>query len=166
MERESRLGLFLVRHGEANPKSVDPSRSLSPRGQEEAASVGSFLSSLKVKPDQIYASDKIRAIKTAAIISGFLKFDEEKIIVSDALGPEANPEDVASLLSRNDPGGTIVVVGHMPSIGRFAGHLITTGREAVVSIDFDTCGVAYLEGEDVLEPGSFVLKALVSPKII
>ena len=69
-------------------------------------------------------------------------------------------------LSRNDPGGTIVVVGHMPSIGRFASHLITTGGDAVVSIDFDTCGVAYLEGEDFLEPGSFALKALVSPKII
>lgn len=165
-DREDKMGLFLIRHGDANPKSVDPSRSLSPRGVEEASTLASFLSSLRVKPDCMFSSDKKRALMTATIIASALKFDEERIIVSENLSPAANPGDLGRFISSHDPKGTIIVVGHLPSIGNLTSYLITPERDTFVAIEFDTCGVAYLEGDDVAEPGGFVLKILISPALI
>lgn len=166
MYGEDKLRLYLVRHGDALSKLVDPLRSLSPRGVEEASALASFLSSTGVKPDNMFSSDKKRAFMTAMIIAGALKFDEERIIVSEKLSPAADPEELVRFISSHDPKGTIIVVGHLPSIGNLTSYLITPDGDISVALEFDTCGLAYLEGDDVAGSGGFVLKFLVSPAIL
>lgn len=166
MEQGGELKLYLVRHGEANPDSVDPGRSLSERGLEESFAVGKFLSSLRVKPDYIFTSEKLRAVKTAEIIAGSLEYDKDKIIITGELNPKANPEAIGDYLSQFGPFDEVIVIGHLPSIGMLASYLITPSGDVSASMSFETGGVAYLEGDDAGRPGGFVLKTLISPGLM
>lgn len=160
------MKLILVRHGEAKPGSVDPNRSLTQRGVEDSATVGKFLSSLRVRPASIFTSDKLRAFKTAEIIAGILSFDKERIVASDEFSPMAPVDAIVSCLTAQGVNEEAIIVGHQPSIGMFAGYLITPVEGAGVAIAFETCGVALLEGDDLSKPGGFVLKTLVSPGLL
>jgi phosphohistidine phosphatase len=160
------LKLYLVRHGEANPESVDPGRSLSERGVEEVVAVGKFLLFLRVKPDYIFTSQKSRAVHTAEIIAGSLEYDKDKIIISGDLNPKAYPEAIGGYLSSFGPFDEVIVIGHLPSIGMLASYLITPSGDVTTSMSFETGGVAYLEGDDASRPGGFVLKTLISPGLM
>ncbi|NIS73884.1 MAG: phosphohistidine phosphatase SixA [Deltaproteobacteria bacterium] len=160
------MKLYLVRHGQANPESVDPGRSLSERGLEESVAVGKFLSSLRVKPDYIFTSQKLRAVKTAEIIAGIIEYDKDRIVISEELVPNAYPEAIGGYLTSFGPLLNVIVIGHLPSIGMLASYLITPSGDVSASISFETGGVAYLEGDDAGRPGGFVLKTLISPWLI
>lgn len=165
-EKEAALRLYLIRHGEANPVSIDPSRTLTAKGVDDAVTVGKFLSSLHVNPDCIFSSDKSRAIKTAGIISSILECSDDRVIASRELNPNAYPEGMCSLVTSYGPADTVIIVGHMPSIGLLTSYLITSDRTVDASISFETCGVAYLEGDNLGKPGGFILRMLLSPTLI
>jgi phosphohistidine phosphatase len=61
------VNVYLVQHGEAQPKDIDPARPLTERGREEAQRVASFAARLGLAVGQICHSGKTRAEQTAAL---------------------------------------------------------------------------------------------------
>ena len=63
------MELYLVQHGEATPKEVDPARPLTERGQVEVRRVAHAAHVAGVTVSTIYHSGKLRAQQTAEILA-------------------------------------------------------------------------------------------------
>lgn len=159
------MELYLIRHGEANPGAIDPSRSLTEKGESDASVVGRYLAGLGLTVAHLFSSDKSRAVQTASIVAGEIGFDRDRILSSGQLHPQSAPHEVGGLISTEEEGGNVVVVGHMPSLARYASYLISSDPNAYASLAFSTCAVACLKGSGPKEPGNYSLKFLVSPDL-
>ncbi|MES9849230.1 MAG: histidine phosphatase family protein, partial [Candidatus Thiodiazotropha sp.] len=59
------MKLYLVQHGEACKKEVDPDRPLTDRGREDIDRLATFLKQAGIRPDRVVHSGKLRAMQTA-----------------------------------------------------------------------------------------------------
>ncbi|MBX2952451.1 MAG: histidine phosphatase family protein [Leadbetterella sp.] len=120
--------LFIVRHATAedigNLTVVrDYDRELISRGVMEAAKVGKYLSEYFPGIDAIYSSGAARALSTATYIAEQIRFDTEKIEVSDALYG-SGPRGYLEVLNRIPAGvNSAMLVGHNPDVTYFVDYL-------------------------------------------
>lgn len=127
------LRVFIVQHGDANPKDSDPERHLSEKGVMQAKRAAEFMKKLPFYPDVILHSEKARSLETAEIISfalGGVRLDARSNI---------NPNDeIGDLLKElnglKGTGVSIMISGHQPFLGKLASALIT-GDDAVQCVD-------------------------------
>ena len=120
------MEIYLVQHGEAQPKSVDPARPLTERGRQDAQRVAAFAVRMGLKVEQIRHSGKTRAEQTAAILGEALSPPEGVVAVSN-LAPKDDVAPVAEALA-NEP-QPVMLVGHLPFLARLAGLLVTGNPE-------------------------------------
>ncbi|HQO01926.1 MAG TPA: phosphohistidine phosphatase SixA [Spirochaetota bacterium] len=127
------LRVFIIQHGDANPKDIDPERHLSEKGVNQAKRAAEFLKKLPFYPDIILHSEKARSIETAGVISfalGGVRMD-----VRSTINPN---DDIAGLLEElmalKGTGKSIMIVGHQPFLGKLVSALIT-GDAAMQSVD-------------------------------
>lgn len=148
------MNLYLVRHANALDEAIDPARPLSPKGEKQARVTGRFLHYLGADPKEIWASDKLRASQTAAIIAKELKLAKgpERHV---GLGPMDPVKGLYDELQHHH--GDLLIVGHAPFLPRLASLLLDSME---IGFHFDTGGVARLERQ---EPENWVLTLLVSP---
>ncbi|RMG59163.1 MAG: phosphohistidine phosphatase SixA [Deltaproteobacteria bacterium] len=151
------MKIVLVRHGQANPEVLDPARSLSEEGRNQAGRAGRFLRALELRPDAVLSSDKARAVETARVICDILEYPASDVLSSRVFAPNGDPEEMAGEIDAVG-GETVILVGHMPSIAGLASYLITTPAEGYSRIAFDTCQVALLTGERPVRAGKFTLE--------
>lgn len=116
--------LWLVRHGEAAPASVDPSRPLSAEGARAISEVASALSGEMGRPVFAAASEKLRARQTAEILCAAAGYPVDRIGKTAALNPEATPESFLAFLDEQAGEGSVLCVGHLPSIALIASALL------------------------------------------
>lgn len=138
------MKLFLVQHGEAFSKDIDPERGLSDKGQACAAKVAHFLKGAGVSVDEIWHSDKKRAIETAAIFSKELSpaGGAEK---KKGLAPNDPVSEIYNVL--HDLDKDIMIVGHLPFLSKLASFaILKTEEPAVVRLTMG--GVVVLEREE------------------
>ena len=64
------MKLYLVQHGQAESKSVDPTRPLTGKGRQEVERVAKVAGQMHLQVRQIRHSGKTRADQTAMIRSG------------------------------------------------------------------------------------------------
>lgn len=119
------MDLWLVRHGEAVPESVDPSRPLSPDGARDLFARAADLVKEMPRCDLVASSPKLRARQTAAILAAAAGIPGEAIVETDALGPSAVPEAFLDFLGNRKERGTAICVGHIPSIAHIASYLLS-----------------------------------------
>ena len=67
------MRLYLVQHGEALPKQVDPERPLSERGRSDVARVADFLKGAGIRVTRVAHSGKTRARQTAELLASFVR---------------------------------------------------------------------------------------------
>ena len=91
----------------------------------------------------IISSPLTRAMQTAAIVSQELGH-EEKLVLDDALRPEATFEKFKALLNRHKDKAAIMVVGHDPSMTEFVNKVLSGGGPLAV-IEMKKGGVAKVE---------------------
>ncbi len=116
------MKLYLVRHGESNIAASDDERPLSKKGMKDITSLANFLGSLKLHVSYVFHSHKVRAKQTAEILSSKI-FIDEQMETRTALDPSAPIEkiyDEIMMLNKD-----IMLVGHMPFMGKFVAQLIT-----------------------------------------
>src|SRR5208283_4799726 len=97
--------LYIVRHGiavdRADPKSPpEAERPLTAKGVQKTRSAALGLRALKVKPDVLITSPFVRAAQTAEIFAEAVGFSPDKIRVSEALKPAADPAEIVKELSQ------------------------------------------------------------------
>lgn len=139
------MRLYLVQHGDALSKDIDPDRPLSDKGRADVGNVARLMARAGAGASQLLHSVKTRARQTAEIISAELGCGSA---VSQREGLKAmDPvEEWASVASDFD--GDTMLVGHMPFMGRLACRLIGLD-ESAEAFGFVPGTVLCLETDDV-----------------
>jgi phosphohistidine phosphatase len=126
------MDFYLVRHGDALLDSDDHRRPLSARGRSDAESVARAAAAKQVKPAGIFHSDKLRAKQTAEILARLLS-PAEGVRQISGLAPEDDP--LAARVELEAAEASLMLVGHLPHLGRLASLLLTGSTEKKV-VDF------------------------------
>ena len=159
-ERTLPVRLYLVRHGQAKPKEVDPERGLTDLGRQEVQALAAFLRPLQLKVTQVWHSGKPRAAQTAEILAPALAGSPE-VAQRKGLAPNDPPEAVEDQLASAGRGG-LMIVGHMPLLGRLASALLAGGRAPDV-VAFEQASLLCLERGD---KGIWSIRWMVTPDLL
>ena len=114
------MDLILWRHADAEDGRDDAARRLTAKGVKQAARVAEWLESRLPKNARILVSPAVRAQQTA----GALRRDIE---TCDEVNTGAEPRAVLKAAGWPGASGTVVVVGHQPTLGATAA-LALTGK--------------------------------------
>ena len=119
----------------------DAERPLSEKGRRQAKRLGSLLAGIKLRPDIILTSPKLRAADTAKIVGKAVSVKPKK---DDRLGTSVELGDLASLLAGNQEARRVVLVGHDPDFSTLASSLtgaaIELKKGAIARIDLSDRG--------------------------
>lgn len=132
------MKLYLVQHGEACPKDVDPERPLTVKGRKDVGRIAQFLHQKGINIDRIIHSGKLRADQTAEILASRIAPDVI-LETSDMLDPHDDP----AIFNWRDDGREIdtLIVGHLPFMAKLASRLLINDMEKTI--------LAYLPGSIV-----------------
>lgn len=158
------MNIYFLRHASAGQHSLtgnDEKRPIDKAGEQQSHDVGQALTALGLKLDDIISSPLTRAMQTAQIAAGELGH-KNKIVIDDALRPEASYEEFEDLLARHGKNKAIMLVGHNPSMTEFLNRILA-GSDSANFIDFKKGAVAKVE-RDAREGA--VLKWCMTPKVV
>ncbi|MGO8986803.1 MAG: SixA phosphatase family protein [Terriglobales bacterium] len=130
--------LYFLRHASAGQSLVSPKkdekRGLDKDGIEQCGYIGRALAALDVQTDIIVSSPLKRALQTAALVGNEMGH-EGKLVMENALRPQAGFADFQKMLEKYARQDSMMVVGHNPNLSEFLGRVICDGgREAVVEL--------------------------------
>lgn len=111
------MDLILWRHAEAEDGTPDAERKLTGKGHKQAARMAEWLREHLSKHVTVLVSPAMRAQQTAKAYAG-------KFVTSDAVGLNASPSSVLEAAGWPGAGGTVLVVGHQPTLGMTASRLM------------------------------------------
>ncbi len=120
------MDLLLWRHAEAEDGEDDLRRRLTARGEKQARSMAAWILAHQPKDMRIIVSPAIRTQQTAEALK--LPFETQRKI-----GPEACVSELIAAAGWPDASGSVLIIGHQPSLGRLAS-LLLAGHEADWSI--------------------------------
>lgn len=147
------MDLILWRHADAEDSSPDMARALTEKGQKQAAQMALWLRAHLPKGTRILVSPATRAQQTA------LALTEEFQTVRE-LAPGASYASVLAAAGWPDAKGTVLVVGHQPTLGHVAA-LLLTGEPGEWSVKKGA--IYWLTNRARAEQSQVVLKAALSP---
>ncbi len=136
--------LYIVQHGDAVPKDVDPDRPLSDKGRSDIQRLAEWLSQHDVRVAQIIHSGKTRAQETAEILRPLLDTDgalEERT----GLAPNDSPEDLIQQLQDADK--DTLIASHLPLVSRTVSQALTGNPESQL-VDFFPGSIAGIQRGD------------------
>jgi phosphohistidine phosphatase len=107
------MRLYLVQHGDAVAKDVDPERPLSDSGRADIDRLASWLERNDVRVARILHSGKLRAEQTANLLAP-LAGDDGTVEAHPGLAPNDSPGSLLDILGDGDT----IVAGHMPFVSR------------------------------------------------
>ena len=122
------MKIYLVQHGDAVSKDVNPDRPLSERGRADVTRVGMFLKG-KLTVTHIYHSGKTRARQTAEILARRIQDDASTEPIAGIAPNDAVAPFVAGMASW---GGDVMVVGHLPFMEKLVTQLLMASAEGSV----------------------------------
>ena len=139
------MHLYLVQHGDALSKDLDPGRPLSDKGLADIGRLADWLGERGVKVKEILHSGKTRARQTAELLGSVVE-SGGRIREESGLGPNDSPR--AFLEALRDREGDILVVGHMPFVARAVSAAVTgePDRPLVESVPGSIAGLTRDDG--------------------
>lgn len=135
------MSIYLVQHGAANPKEIDPEKSLSEKGIETSKFMAELAVIKKFKISKIFHSGIKRARETAEIFS---KETGAEINKKDGLAPLDSPVDIQDLINKNDDA---MIIGHLPFLSKLVSLLITESQEIEI-IKFQNSCIICLDRDE------------------
>ena len=148
------MDLILWRHAEAEEGRDDLARKLTAKGAKQAKRVAEWLLEHVPKDARVIVSPAVRAQETAKPL-------ERDCETSDAVAPGASAAAILKAARWPDGTGTVVIVGHQPSLGAAAA-LALTGKPAAWRIKKG--GVWWIRTAADGDPPPVV--AVVSPSLL
>ncbi len=130
--------LYFLRHASAGQSLISPKkdekRGLDKDGIEQCGYIGRGLVAMGVQVDIILSSPLKRAAQTAALVGNEMGH-EGKLVMENALRPQASFADFQKMLEKYARQDSLMVVGHNPNMSDFLGHVISdNGGEAVIEL--------------------------------
>lgn len=150
--------VYLVQHGQAEPKEKDPDRALTPDGRNTVERVAAWAARVALDVDEIRHSGKLRAEQTAAIFADKLK-PSEGVTAYPGLGPNDDVRPVAEALA--DCPGSVMLVGHLPFLSRLVDAMLVGDREQSL-VRFRNAGLVGL----VRQGDKWTIACVVPPELV
>ncbi len=160
------MEVFLFRHGIAidrlDPRCpADPDRALTEKGRRRTLAAARGIKSLEICPEMILTSPYQRANETADCVLEAFGFGADRVVVTDALLPEADPDEICDeveLLGVD----SVLCCGHAPNLDEVIAYLLGAGRDVTA---LKKAGFAWLRGLR-LDAGGAELVALIPPRAL
>ncbi len=153
------MKIYLVQHGEAVAKEVDPERPLTEQGMVDVQCVAKALKHAGVEVKRVIHSGKLRAQQTAEIlaieVAPMLQLE-----TSDLISPNDNPG--AFDLQTDSGSRDIMVIGHLPFMAKLVSHLVT-GDDSHMLVAYQPGSVVCLE---LIEKDNWQINWMVRPKLL
>jgi len=118
------VDLILWRHAEAVDGTPDHARPLTAKGIKQAKKVAAFLDQHLPEERRILVSPATRTQQTATALTSHFT-------LAPTIAPGAAAEDVLHVARWPHAGGTVLIVGHQPTLGEVAARLLGCGRAAL-----------------------------------
>ena len=112
------MDLILWRHAEAEDGFDDARRKLTPKGRKQAVKMAQWLKERLPRNYRVIVSPAVRTRETASALG-------DECTVSDDVGLGASPDSILRATGWPRATQTIVVVGHQPTLGMTAAHLLS-----------------------------------------
>jgi phosphohistidine phosphatase len=158
------MNLFILRHASAGVKRLNPlldtKRPLDKEGKSHCLHLAHVLNAMKLSFDLVVASPLKRSMQTAQLVATETGF-EQRILVSNALLPEATYTQFQRLLRDCAAYENVLVVGHNPNLSAFLGQLVGSDA-ALARIRLRKGSLARLS----LQRGPAVLQSLIEPRTV
>ena len=134
------MALYLVRHGESVRERINPDCPLSDRGLVEVARMAAMATGKEIELTKIFHSGKKRALQTAIIMKEYLK---PTFGITQSVRIDPN-DDIFYALDMIEQTENIMIVGHLPFLGKLTSYLVT-GDEDEPVVQFTTAGIVCLD---------------------
>lgn len=115
------MKLYLVQHGDACAKEVDPERPLTEKGEADIDCLARWMQQTGIQVDRVIHSGKRRARQTAERLAAVIA-PGTSLEVSGLMNPNDNPKAFDWQTGSWDR--DTLVVGHMPFMARLVSHLL------------------------------------------
>ncbi|MDE1142964.1 phosphohistidine phosphatase SixA [Paraburkholderia tropica] len=154
------MNLILWRHAEAEDfASSDLARQLTTRGRKQAQNVARWLRSRLPDDAVILASPAARTIQTAEALT-----DQYRVVRE--IAPDASVDAVLTAAGWPDGiASTVVVVGHQPTLGEVAAHLLSHDSDRR-GWPVKKSGVLWIKSRERNGDGAAVLLAAITPELV
>lgn len=113
--------IILWRHADAEPGVPDLHRALTRKGEKQARRVARWLHERLPADATIYVSPARRAQQTASALA---ELGPREFVTLDALSPSTDLSAALGAIRATDHTRTVVLVGHQPTLGEMAAHLL------------------------------------------
>ena len=121
------MNLYILQHGEAVPKEIDPERPLSERGNRDIRILALHMQNMDVQLGHVFHSGKLRAEQSARHIAETLS-PEIQPIKTEGLNPNDDPAVIIGDIEQMNE--NILIASHMPFVSRLCSTLLTGTSEA------------------------------------
>lgn len=111
------MDLILWRHAEAEDGAPDLERKLTSKGVKQAEKVAAFLRQHLPDDTRILVSPATRTQQTIAALT-------DHFTLAPTIAPGASAHAILQAARWPDAGGTVLVVGHQPTLGEVAARLL------------------------------------------
>jgi phosphohistidine phosphatase len=153
------MDLILWRHADAHDGEIDMTRALTSKGHKQAEKMALWLHSRLPEKTRVLVSPAVRAIQTADA----LKMEYEIIanIAPGALGVQ-----ILSAAGWPDAKGTVLVVGHQPTLGEAASSLLFDNtRDEIQAMSIKKGGLLWLSNRVRGNQPQTILKLAMTPEL-
>ncbi len=117
------MDLILWRHAEAEDGTPDLKRELTEKGRKQAEKTAAFLRQHLPADTRILASPATRTQQTVSALT-------DKFTTVDTIAPGASAHAILQAARWPNPNGTVLIVGHQPTLGIVAAQLLGCGQES------------------------------------
>ena len=153
------MRVYLIQHGESKTEEKDPQRRLTHKGIDEVQTVADFLRPLKLEVDAVWHSGKARAQQTGELLAEAVGA-RDRLVQREGLGPKDKVAPTKEALEQT--GGDLMIVGHLPFLGKLAA-LLVTGSEENEIVEFQFGSVVCIERRD---DGKWKVAWMITPALL
>lgn len=153
---ETAMDLILWRHADAVDGLPDMERALTAKGMKQAEQMAAWLNARLPKDARILVSPARRTLQTAQALGRTLQTVKE-------IAPGADAMSILLAADWPEAGGTVVVLGHQPSLGQTAS-LLLCGAESDLSVKKG--GLWWLTNRVRQENQQTLVRAVMTPDMV
>ncbi len=153
------MDLILWRHAEAIEVDLvgdDMLRTLTPKGERQAVRMANWLERYMPDGTRIWSSPACRTEQTAMALN-------RKFKLSPMLAPLSNPDDLLELVQWPHAKGSVLVVGHQPTLGATIARLLGMQENAISVKKGSVWWLRYREREN---HGQTVVMSVQTPDLV
>jgi phosphohistidine phosphatase len=118
------MDIILWRHAEAEEGSNDLARQLTEKGRKQAAQMADFLQHHLPADTRILVSPAVRTQQTAAALT-------RDFTTIPSIAPAASAHAILQAAHWPNAGGTVLIIGHQPTLGSVAAQLLGSGQDSL-----------------------------------